>query len=105
MISGIIPEWQEVNDKDKRGTVEIMKLWTGYLMNLARLQMKNWVEKKNEHRARVQRRWDNRGTTKEVFQKWKALTCRAGTERDKGTEHEKDRGGTERTYGIKHWGR
>eukprot|EP00965_Chrysotila_dentata_P194525 6176418-Pleurochrysis_carterae.AAC.5 len=42
MISGIIPEWQEVSDnKGKRGTIEIMKLWTGDMMNWARIQMKN----------------------------------------------------------------
>eukprot|EP00965_Chrysotila_dentata_P089884 2966922-Pleurochrysis_carterae.AAC.1 len=29
MISGIIPEWQEASDTKKRGTVGIMKLWTG----------------------------------------------------------------------------
>eukprot|EP00965_Chrysotila_dentata_P026214 869353-Pleurochrysis_carterae.AAC.1 len=52
MISGIIPEWQEVNDKEKRGSIEIMKLWTGDMMNSARIQMKNWMEKKNEHKAR-----------------------------------------------------
>eukprot|EP00965_Chrysotila_dentata_P198091 6178580-Pleurochrysis_carterae.AAC.3 len=26
MVSGIIPEWQEVSDKGKRGTIEIIKL-------------------------------------------------------------------------------
>eukprot|EP00965_Chrysotila_dentata_P060227 1996893-Pleurochrysis_carterae.AAC.1 len=46
LISGIIPEWQEASDKEKRGTIEIMKLWTGDLMNSARIQMKNWVGKK-----------------------------------------------------------
>eukprot|EP00965_Chrysotila_dentata_P196195 6177433-Pleurochrysis_carterae.AAC.1 len=69
MLSGIIPEWQEASDKGKRGTIEIMKLWTGDMMNLARIQMKNWMVKKNEHKARVQRRWDNRGIMKEAFQK------------------------------------
>eukprot|EP00965_Chrysotila_dentata_P244018 6205734-Pleurochrysis_carterae.AAC.1 len=29
ILSGIIPEWQEASDKGKRGTIEIMKLWTG----------------------------------------------------------------------------
>eukprot|EP00965_Chrysotila_dentata_P021509 712557-Pleurochrysis_carterae.AAC.1 len=42
---------------------------------------------------------------KEAFQYWKALTCGTYTEKDKGKEHEKDKGATERTYGIKHWGR
>eukprot|EP00965_Chrysotila_dentata_P134433 4445922-Pleurochrysis_carterae.AAC.1 len=89
-----------------------MKLRTGDMMNWARIQMKNWMDKKNEHRAFVQKRWDNRGITKEVFQKWKAIT-RSGkaitrpdsSDNDKGTEHEKDKGINEKTYGIKHWGR
>eukprot|EP00965_Chrysotila_dentata_P038494 1279124-Pleurochrysis_carterae.AAC.2 len=29
MISGIIPEWQETNDKEKKGTIATMKSWTG----------------------------------------------------------------------------
>eukprot|EP00965_Chrysotila_dentata_P084357 2785451-Pleurochrysis_carterae.AAC.1 len=105
MISGIIPEWQEASDKAKTGTIEIMKLWTGDLMNSARIQMKKWVGVKNEHRIRVQRRWDNRGIMKEAFQYWKASTCGTYTEKDEGKEHEKDKGTTERPYGIKHWGR
>eukprot|EP00965_Chrysotila_dentata_P147086 4856533-Pleurochrysis_carterae.AAC.1 len=65
MISGIIPEWKEVSVKEKRGTIEIMKLWTGDMMNWARIfvrgattipyhpiQMENWMDKKYEHRAR-----------------------------------------------------
>eukprot|EP00965_Chrysotila_dentata_P131097 4333601-Pleurochrysis_carterae.AAC.1 len=43
MISGIIPEWQEANAKEKRGTIETMKRWTGDMMNLARIQMNNWM--------------------------------------------------------------
>eukprot|EP00965_Chrysotila_dentata_P163486 5398335-Pleurochrysis_carterae.AAC.1 len=105
MISGIIPEWQEVNDKDKRGSIETMKLWTGDLMNSARIQMKTWMEKKNEHKARVQRRWDNRGIMKEAFQTWKTFTGRAYMETVEGKENEKDKGATERTYGIKRWGK
>eukprot|EP00965_Chrysotila_dentata_P255273 6212164-Pleurochrysis_carterae.AAC.3 len=45
MISGIIPEWQETSDKGKRGTIEIMKLWTGDMMNWARIQMKKLMDK------------------------------------------------------------
>eukprot|EP00965_Chrysotila_dentata_P018596 619122-Pleurochrysis_carterae.AAC.1 len=82
-----------------------MKLWTGDLMNSARIQMKNWVGVKNEHRARAQRRWDNKGIMKGAFQYWKALTCGTDTEKDRGKEHEKDEGATERTYGTKHGGR
>eukprot|EP00965_Chrysotila_dentata_P133996 4431330-Pleurochrysis_carterae.AAC.1 len=51
MITGIIPEWQEDNDKGKRSTIEIMKLWTGDLMNLARIQMKKWMGERNRHKA------------------------------------------------------
>eukprot|EP00965_Chrysotila_dentata_P096882 3201837-Pleurochrysis_carterae.AAC.1 len=29
MISGIIPEWQEANDKEKKGTITIMKCGRG----------------------------------------------------------------------------
>eukprot|EP00965_Chrysotila_dentata_P133380 4410261-Pleurochrysis_carterae.AAC.1 len=83
-----------------------MKLWTGSdMMNSARIQMKNWMAKKNKHRAGVQRRWDNRGKMKEVFQKWKAVMTIDHTDNDKGEEHEKDNGVKEKTYGIKHWGR
>eukprot|EP00965_Chrysotila_dentata_P031757 1059026-Pleurochrysis_carterae.AAC.1 len=32
MISGIIPEWHEANNKGKRGTIDIMKLWTGDML-------------------------------------------------------------------------
>eukprot|EP00965_Chrysotila_dentata_P109066 3603237-Pleurochrysis_carterae.AAC.2 len=63
------------------------------------------MDKKNEHRARVQRRWDNRGITKEVFQKWKAVTRLEPTDNANGEEHEKDKGVNEKTYGSKHWGR
>eukprot|EP00965_Chrysotila_dentata_P169491 5596167-Pleurochrysis_carterae.AAC.2 len=87
MVTGIIPEWQEVNDEGKGSTIEIMKLWTGDMVNLARVQMKNWMEKKNGHRAGVQRRWDNR------------------REEGGGKEHKEEKGNIEKTYGIKHWGR
>eukprot|EP00965_Chrysotila_dentata_P182819 6037166-Pleurochrysis_carterae.AAC.1 len=53
-----------------------MKLWTGDMMNWARIQMKKWMDKKNEQRARVQRRWDNRGIMKDAFRKWISLIHR-----------------------------
>eukprot|EP00965_Chrysotila_dentata_P105815 3495398-Pleurochrysis_carterae.AAC.1 len=70
MISGIIREWQETSDKGKRGTIDIMKLWTGDMMNWARIQMKKCMDKKNEHKARIQRGWDNRGIMKDAFKKY-----------------------------------
>eukprot|EP00965_Chrysotila_dentata_P257997 6213062-Pleurochrysis_carterae.AAC.4 len=39
--------------------------------------MKTWVAVKNEHKASVQRRWDNRGKMNIIFQRWR-----------KGTRHE-----------------
>eukprot|EP00965_Chrysotila_dentata_P198411 6178769-Pleurochrysis_carterae.AAC.1 len=51
MISGIIPEWQEASDIEKKGTIVAMRLWTGELMNKARIQIRMWIEKKNEHKA------------------------------------------------------
>eukprot|EP00965_Chrysotila_dentata_P256887 6212707-Pleurochrysis_carterae.AAC.3 len=54
MISGIIPEWQQIDDKKKKGAITVMKLWTGELMNWARTHMKIWMEKKNEHKTSVQ---------------------------------------------------
>eukprot|EP00965_Chrysotila_dentata_P115637 3821710-Pleurochrysis_carterae.AAC.1 len=104
MISGIIiPEWQETSDRGKRGSIEIMKLWTGDMMDWARMQMKKWMEKKNEHIARIQRRWENRGITKDAFQKWKSLTHNVDI--DKGQVGKETRRNKEKTYGIKHWGR
>eukprot|EP00965_Chrysotila_dentata_P077308 2552588-Pleurochrysis_carterae.AAC.1 len=41
------------------------------MMNCARIHMKMWIAIKNEHKAEVQRRWDNRGKTREAFQDWK----------------------------------
>eukprot|EP00965_Chrysotila_dentata_P101796 3360663-Pleurochrysis_carterae.AAC.1 len=59
LVSGIIPEWKEENEEEKKGAITIMKLWTGKMMNFARIQMKMWTETKNEHKVNVQRRWDN----------------------------------------------
>eukprot|EP00965_Chrysotila_dentata_P200734 6180140-Pleurochrysis_carterae.AAC.4 len=105
IISGIIPEWQEANDKEKRGTIEIMKLWTEDMMNRARIQLKNWMEKKNEHRAYVQQRWDNRGIMNKAFQKWKSLIRGRRNDKDQGQGYRDVEGNKEKTYGIKDWGR
>eukprot|EP00965_Chrysotila_dentata_P078354 2582323-Pleurochrysis_carterae.AAC.1 len=40
-------------------------------MNTARIHMKSWIATKNEHKAKVQRRWDNRGCMNKAFQTWK----------------------------------
>eukprot|EP00965_Chrysotila_dentata_P136162 4501698-Pleurochrysis_carterae.AAC.1 len=91
MITGIIPEWQEDSDKGKRSTIQIMKLWTGDLMNLARIQMKNWIEEKNKHKAYVQKRWDNRGIMKEAFQRWKIIITHVHRDEEGGKERKKEK--------------
>ena len=67
--------------------------------------MKMWITIKNEHKAEVQKRWDNRGQMRKAFQNWRKklwpeysthIGRKEGGKR--GTEREK-------TYGIKHWGR
>eukprot|EP00965_Chrysotila_dentata_P021887 724632-Pleurochrysis_carterae.AAC.1 len=67
MISGIIPEWQVTDNKKKKGVIALLRSWTGEMMNSARIQMKTWVTIKNEHKASVQRRWDNRGKMYKAF--------------------------------------
>eukprot|EP00965_Chrysotila_dentata_P261083 6214132-Pleurochrysis_carterae.AAC.3 len=104
MISGIILEWQEANDKEKKGTISTMKLWTGEMMNRARIQMKTWIERSNEHRANVQHRWDNRGKTNKAFMKWKKATGCENKEKEERKENEEE-GEKAKTYGIKHWSR
>eukprot|EP00965_Chrysotila_dentata_P226263 6195296-Pleurochrysis_carterae.AAC.1 len=61
VISGIIPEWCDTDSKRKKGVIALLGSWTGEMMNWARTPMKTWVTKKNECKAKVQRRWDNRG--------------------------------------------
>eukprot|EP00965_Chrysotila_dentata_P013361 442384-Pleurochrysis_carterae.AAC.1 len=111
MISGIIPEWQHVDDNKKKGAIVMMRSWTGELMNHARIHMKVWIEKKNEHKAMVQRRWDNRGKTLQIFMRWRRKVGYRQAEQEspdgeKGEKVEKvERGGKEKTYGIQYWGR
>eukprot|EP00965_Chrysotila_dentata_P153553 5075045-Pleurochrysis_carterae.AAC.2 len=45
IIAGINSEWQAVNDQEKNRTILTTRLWTGEMMNWARIQMKMWVEK------------------------------------------------------------
>eukprot|EP00965_Chrysotila_dentata_P147350 4864394-Pleurochrysis_carterae.AAC.1 len=87
-----------------------MRLWTGELMNWARIHMNLWIEKKNENKASVQRRWDNKGKTLKLFMRWKRNAGYGRGEHDpnrgKGVEVKETEGGkTEKAYGIKHWGR
>eukprot|EP00965_Chrysotila_dentata_P040206 1335002-Pleurochrysis_carterae.AAC.1 len=102
MISGIIPGWQEANDKEKRGTIAIMKLWTGDMMKWARIKMKKRMEKKNVHRTGVQRRWDNRGITNKAFQKRKSSTHPGNNDIDQGQGDKVEERNKEETYGIKY---
>eukprot|EP00965_Chrysotila_dentata_P254642 6211947-Pleurochrysis_carterae.AAC.2 len=43
IISGILPEWRETDTKKKTGVVTQLKLWTGEMMNYARIHMKMWI--------------------------------------------------------------
>eukprot|EP00965_Chrysotila_dentata_P005957 195498-Pleurochrysis_carterae.AAC.1 len=106
LISGIIPEWREANNKKKRGVVALFRLWTGGMMNWARIQMKTWIATKNEHKANVQRRWDSRGKLHRAFHSWKKRVGHDEYEAQAGGGKKEDReGGKERyrTYGTKHW--
>eukprot|EP00965_Chrysotila_dentata_P232001 6198705-Pleurochrysis_carterae.AAC.1 len=40
MISGIIPEWRETDNKRGNGVVALLGSWTGEMINWARIQMK-----------------------------------------------------------------
>eukprot|EP00965_Chrysotila_dentata_P053604 1778408-Pleurochrysis_carterae.AAC.1 len=105
MISGIIPEWCDTNDKRKKGVVALLRSWTGDMMNCARIQMKTWIATKNEHKACVQRRWDNRGKVNKAFQTWRKKLRQKDDEEREGKEEGNDRLEREKTHGIKHWGR
>eukprot|EP00965_Chrysotila_dentata_P151323 5001581-Pleurochrysis_carterae.AAC.1 len=75
------------------------------MMNTARMQMKEWVIKKNEGKASVQRRWDNRGKMHRAFQNWRRGIGHEYKVREAGTEEGGGDIEKERTYGIKYWGR
>eukprot|EP00965_Chrysotila_dentata_P188110 6172543-Pleurochrysis_carterae.AAC.3 len=75
------------------------------MMNWARIQMKSWIATKNEHKANVQRRWDNRGKMHMAFQRWREKVRQEDetqTGREENGEGEKER---VKTYGIKYRGR
>ena len=74
-------------------------------MNCARIQMKTWITTKNEHKVKVQRRWDNRGKMNKAFQRWKIKITRENEEQVDGKEEGDKRLEKERTYGIKNWGK
>eukprot|EP00965_Chrysotila_dentata_P008179 267169-Pleurochrysis_carterae.AAC.1 len=69
--------------------------------------MKAWTEKKDEHKASVQRRWDNRGSMSKAFKRWKITTTGWESNDKKGKKKTRGRGRRKRgqSYGIKHWGR
>eukprot|EP00965_Chrysotila_dentata_P132537 4382381-Pleurochrysis_carterae.AAC.4 len=51
-----------------------------------------WIEKKNEHRASLQRRWDNRGIMNETLKKWKLSIGRENNDKDGRKENKDDEG-------------
>eukprot|EP00965_Chrysotila_dentata_P054703 1816087-Pleurochrysis_carterae.AAC.1 len=51
-----------------------------------RSQMKMWVATKNEHKANVQRRRDNRGKMNKAFQSWKTRVKHESHEQVEGQE-------------------
>eukprot|EP00965_Chrysotila_dentata_P164429 5429144-Pleurochrysis_carterae.AAC.1 len=97
MISGIIPEWQGTDDKKKKGAIAVIKLWTGETMNYARIPMKTWIAIKNEHKAKVQSRWDNREKTRKAFQTWRR---RVGHEYETQTGAKEDRRGKRKRRNV-----
>eukprot|EP00965_Chrysotila_dentata_P217036 6189738-Pleurochrysis_carterae.AAC.2 len=105
MISGIIPEWCDTNNNRKKGVIALFTSWTGEMMNYARIQMKTWIATKNEHKAYVQRRWDNRDKMNKAFQTWRKGLRQEYDEQGAGKEEGKERIEREKTHGIKYWGR
>eukprot|EP00965_Chrysotila_dentata_P181247 5983004-Pleurochrysis_carterae.AAC.4 len=67
-ISGIIPEWWDTNNRRNNGVIALLRSWTGEMVNWVRIQIKTWIATKNEHKAYVQRQWDNRGKMNKAFQ-------------------------------------
>eukprot|EP00965_Chrysotila_dentata_P065304 2163967-Pleurochrysis_carterae.AAC.1 len=65
MISGIIPEWRETDNKRKKGVITLLRLWTGEMMNLARIQMKTWIT--TIRRMNIKSVYNKDGTTEEKY--------------------------------------
>eukprot|EP00965_Chrysotila_dentata_P215124 6188583-Pleurochrysis_carterae.AAC.1 len=105
MVSGIIPEWQETNNREKKGTIAMMKLWTEEMTYRARIQIKGWMDKINEHKAKVQHRLDNRGNMHKAFARWQKVTGYEDKVSKIRGENEEEEEEQTKTYGIKHWGR
>eukprot|EP00965_Chrysotila_dentata_P060793 2014712-Pleurochrysis_carterae.AAC.1 len=66
------------------------------------------MEKKNEHKASVQRRWDHRGKTLKLFMRWKRTVGYIQDEQERhdgGKGKEIEEAKKEKTHGIKYWGR
>eukprot|EP00965_Chrysotila_dentata_P106407 3514381-Pleurochrysis_carterae.AAC.1 len=93
---------QEAREDEEQA---LRQMITGNLMNLARIQMKNWMGERDRHKAYVQRRWDNRGIMREALQKWKIIITQAHKSDGGEKEHKERKGNIEKKYGIKHWGR
>eukprot|EP00965_Chrysotila_dentata_P064495 2138581-Pleurochrysis_carterae.AAC.1 len=74
------------------------------MMNCARIHMKKWITAKNEHKAAVQKRWDNRDKMSKAFRNWRKRLELEGHQ-IRGKEDGKREIEREKTYGIKHWGR
>eukprot|EP00965_Chrysotila_dentata_P036252 1207411-Pleurochrysis_carterae.AAC.1 len=72
------------------------------MKNRARIHMKVWNGKKNEHKAKVQQRWDNRGNMHKTFVRWKTALGYEDTDEEirKGKEEEEAK--LKKTYGMKH---
>eukprot|EP00965_Chrysotila_dentata_P190863 6174160-Pleurochrysis_carterae.AAC.1 len=103
MISGIIPEWRETDNKRKKEVITLLRSWTGEMMNLARIRMKTWITKKNEHKASIQQRWDNRGKIHRAFQRWRKRMGHEYDAQTEGKEGREERITRDRIRGIKYW--
>eukprot|EP00965_Chrysotila_dentata_P070938 2344718-Pleurochrysis_carterae.AAC.1 len=86
MISGIIPEWSNTDNKRGKGVIALLRLWTGERMNCARIQMKSWILTKNVQKDKVQKRWDNRGKMNNAFQRWRTKVKHENDEQVDGKE-------------------
>eukprot|EP00965_Chrysotila_dentata_P234061 6199967-Pleurochrysis_carterae.AAC.1 len=60
---------------------------------------------KNEHKNKVQGRWDNRDKINKAFQTWKKRVLHELDEQAEGKEEGEERSEKEKTYGIKYWGK
>eukprot|EP00965_Chrysotila_dentata_P144133 4761318-Pleurochrysis_carterae.AAC.1 len=68
-------------------------------MNWARIQMKTWIATKHEHKANVQRRWDNKAKMHRAFQRWRKKVGHEYEAHAGGKENREGGKERERTYG------